>query len=110
MTRWDHNGSIMRLEADGTRRRFVYAAPRPGMRRVGVRNGMVLFDGRRDGRVYQGTARIFNKRCGQFTYRVRGEVSDDERRVVLFGQAPRVGSDCQIRGRRDDRLEFDLLP
>jgi hypothetical protein len=70
----------------------------------------LLFDGHRDGFVYEGTARIFKKRCGQFTYRVRGEVSDDERRVVLFGRAPRVGSDCQIRGRRDDRLEFDLLP
>lgn len=109
-TRWDHNGSIMRLEADGARRRFVYVTPRRGMRRVGVRRGTLLFDGHRDGFVYEGTARIFNKRCGQFTYRVRGEVSDDARRVVLFGRAPRVGSDCQIRGRRDDRLEFDLLP
>lgn len=110
VTRWDHNGSTMRLEADGARRRFVYVNPRRGMRSVGVRSGTLLFDGRRDGLVYEGTARIFNKRCGQYTYQVRGEVSDDERRVVMYGRAPRVGSDCQVRGSRDDRLEFELLP
>ena len=110
VTRWDHNGSIMRLEADGAQRRFVYVTPRAGMRRVGVRSGTLLFNGRRDGRSYEGTARIFNKRCGVFTYRVQGEISDDERRVTLWGRAPRVGSDCSVRGSRDDRLEFELLP
>ena len=108
-SRWDHNGSVMRLDAQGKRRRFIYEAPRQGLQRVGVTAGTVLFDGERAGNGYSGTAYIFNKRCGPQAYAVSGPVSSGERRVTLYGNAPRVGSNCEVRGVRRDVLVFDLI-
>lgn len=106
---WLHNGSIMRLEASGNGRRFYYEAPRAGMRNVGVTPGTLLFEGTRNGDVYSGTAYIFAKGCRPAPYAVTGVVSDDDRRVAMSGQAPRVGRDCSIRGTREDTLVFTAL-
>lgn len=107
-TAWNHNGSVMRLEADGAERRFIYDVPRPGMLNAGARSGDVVFAGRREGATYSGTAYIFSKSCGQVGYPVAGNVSPDERSVVLEGQAPRLGSDCAVKSYRRDRLKFEL--
>jgi hypothetical protein len=40
---------------------------------------------------------------------VNGPVLDNYERVVLSGQAPKIGTDCQIRGHVLDTLEFKLL-
>jgi hypothetical protein len=48
-TVWDHNGSIMRLEASGSDRKFVYDIPRRGMVKAGVTAGDAVFEGRREG-------------------------------------------------------------
>lgn len=108
-TAWNHNGSVMRLEADGAARRFVYDVPRKGMIAAGARAGDVVFEGSREGATYSGTAYIFSKSCGQVGYPVAGNVSSDERSVVLEGQAPRLGADCAVKSYRRDRLQFDLL-
>jgi tetratricopeptide (TPR) repeat protein/uncharacterized protein YgiM (DUF1202 family) len=107
-TRWNHNGSTMKLVAKGTRRRFYYERPRKGIRASGVRRGTLLFDGVREGFTYSGTARIFNSRCGTKTYAVSGSVSDDEETVTLLGRAPIVDSSCNLAGYRDDYLYFEL--
>lgn len=109
-TYWNHNGSLMRLDASGSARSFAYEQPRPGMEAAGARPGDVVFEGRREGAGYVGTAYIFNKNCGRFPYDVVGRVSPDDRRVVLEGQAPRVGRDCRVDGTRRDVLVFDLVP
>ena len=105
---WLHNGSTMRLEANGAERRFVYDTPRPGMIAAGVKRGDVLFEGRRDGNVYAGSAAIFSRRCGRLTFPVRGSVASDQRSVTLEGQAPQVADDCSVRGHRADSLTFEL--
>jgi hypothetical protein len=106
---WDHNGSRMGLIANGNVRRFIYVSPRPGIAQRGVQPSTLLFEGRRDGQWYVGTARIFARPpCGAFTYAVRGPIAPDDRSVTMYGRAPRVDEHCQITDYRDDTLVFTL--
>lgn len=105
---WTHNGSVMRLDADGAARRFVYVMPRPGMAQAGAKAGDVMFEGMRSGGSYAGTAYIFTRACGRLGYTVRGTVSADDRRVELMGEVPLLGPGCAVRGTRPDRLVFEL--
>ncbi len=106
---WNHNGSVMRLEAEGAVRRFRYEVPRRGMAEAGARPGDVVFEGRRDGSRYVGTAYIFSAACGRVPYAVSGRVSGDERQVVLEGDAPVLGAGCKARTFKRDRLAFELI-
>jgi hypothetical protein len=107
-TRWDHNGSLVSLRAEGNTRTFVYDEPRAGIAAVGVRPGTILFKGEVvDGR-YFGTAHIFTPACGAFPYAVEGMALGGER-VRLRGRAPRVDKSCRVIGYIDDILEFRLL-
>ena len=106
---WTHNGSTLYLITDGSQRELRYYQPREGMLEAGARPDSVLFSGRSEGGGYIGTATIFRPPCGAFSYPVRGPIVDDYRRVVLQGQAPRVGGDCQVHGYLTDTLEFSLL-
>ncbi len=106
---WNHNGSTMKLVADGSNRRFFYDSPRAGIRAEGVTPGTLLFEGQRIGDTYSGTAYIFSRVCGRIAYQVSGEVSGDQRSVTMFGQAPRPSSNCQIVGYREDTLVFELI-
>lgn len=107
---WLHNGSIMRLEAEGDRRRLYYEVPRKGMRKAGAKRGTLLFEGERLGDRYTGTAYIFAKGCRPIPYSVAGGVSLGEQRITMTGQAPRVGQGCRIKGYRNDVLRFDFAP
>lgn len=60
-TFWNHNGSVMRLQAHGNQRVFSYEVPTNRMAGAGVDSGTVLFDGVRQGNRYYGTARVFSK-------------------------------------------------
>lgn len=108
-TLWNHNGSVMRLEAEGNMRRFVYDEPRPGMVRQGARPGDVVFEGNRKRMTYSGTAYIFSKRCGRVAYPVSGNVAADQEAVVMRGQAPRLDRYCNVKSYRRDRLSFELI-
>jgi len=103
---WNHNGSLMYLVADGATRRFYYERPRDGIGQVGVQYGTLLFEGRKDGNTYSGTAFIFSSACGATPYQVSGTVSADDQQVTLYGQAPRLNDNCQIVGYREDKLVF----
>jgi hypothetical protein len=105
---WDHNGSIVGLEAEGNHRRFIYAFPRTGMQNAGATEGALLFDGETSGTSYAGIAYIFNARCGQTPYTVSGPILDNGRRVVMHGRAPRIGRNCQVSGYFEDTLVFTL--
>ncbi len=88
---------------------FYYARPRAALEERGVTSGQLLFEGERSGNIYAGTARIFaTPPCGEFTYKVEGPVSADQRTVTMYGRAPRVNSNCEITGYRDDTLVFTL--
>ena len=84
---WNHNGSIMRLKASGDRRWFYYENPKPSMQRTGVTRGTLLFDGRKSGNFYEGTARRFSRFCpgAPMEYHVGGPVRGDQLQVTLHG-------------------------
>jgi hypothetical protein len=96
-TIWDHNGSVMYLVANGSSREIFYQKPRPGMLEAGARPGSPLFRGEINNGQYLGTAYIFSLHCGPILYEVKGPILDDQR-IVLTGQAPRVGQNCQTYG------------
>jgi hypothetical protein len=104
-TIWDHNGSVMYLVANGSSREFYYQKPRPGMLEAGARPGSLLFRGQVNDGQYLGTAYIFNLHCGPIPFEVKGPIFDDQR-IVLTGQAPRVGQNCQTYGSYTSNLEF----
>jgi len=99
----------MYLIAIGSSRELHYQKPRPGMLEAGARPDDVLFKGEiNDGQI-SGTAYIFNAQCGAVPFRVKGPISDNGGRIVLTGQAPRTGRNCQTVGEYTSTLEFKLL-
>ena len=90
-TIWDHNGSVMYLIANGSSREIFYQKPRPGILEAGALSGSLLFRGEINNGQYLGTAYIFNVHCGPIPFEVEGPILDDDERIVLTGQAPRVG-------------------
>ncbi|WP_294033514.1 hypothetical protein [uncultured Moraxella sp.] len=109
-TFWNHNGSIMRLQAYGNNRVFSYEVPTNRMAGAGVDSGTVLFDGVRQGNKYYGTARVFSKYCAvPIEYRVTGTVVT-ERKVVLRGTRKSYAAGCRPTGRyTTDVLEFTYI-
>ena len=106
---WDHNGSVMYLVANGSSREVYYQKPRPGMLDAGARPGSLLFRGEVNNGQYSGTAYIFNLHCGPIPFEVKGPVLDDDKRIVLTGQAPRVDRNCRTYGSYTSNLEFRRL-
>jgi hypothetical protein len=100
---WEHNGSIVTLEADGSNRKFSYATPKP---ELPVRAGTVVFQGTKSGNTYSGTAYGFSKKCGTVSYPVTGVVSADEKTVTMTGTMPLFDSSCNRAGSRADTLVF----
>ena len=105
---WNHNGSIMRLEANGNQRWFRYEQPREVLQRAGVMPGTLLFDGENRNGHYTGYSRVFSKYCigNPAEYAVEGWVEHNPLRVVI--QGPReVYNRCDPTGRKPtDRLVF----
>lgn len=104
---WTHNGSVMRLEAEGAARRIYYANPRAGIRQVGVSGDTLLFDGERQGNRYTGTARIFKAGCDDRTFPVEGTVSADDLRVELIGKVAQFDKGCGNGPIVEQRLVFE---
>lgn len=103
---YDHNGSLMEIEfCDGGSVVIEYVEPRPGIAKVGVESGTVLFKGSQagDGKV-SGKATIFDAKCGPLAYPVAGEAEGDG--LILKGAAPIRGSDCKVKRYREDELVF----
>jgi hypothetical protein len=109
-TIWDHNGSVMYLVTNGSSREVYYQKPRPGMLDAGARPDSLLFRGEVNNGQYLGTAYIFSPHCGQIPFQVKGAILNDDERIVLTGQAPRVGRDCHPYGTYTSYLEFRRLP
>jgi hypothetical protein len=107
---WDHNGSTVRLVADGTRRTFVYEIPRQSLKDLGVAKGTVLFEGRKIDQTYVGMAYVFSSRCNPRKYQVAGPVAGDLRQVTVYGEVSRVDQNCkEIPPARADVLTFTFL-
>jgi hypothetical protein len=88
----------MYLIANGSSREFYYQKPRAGMLEAGAHPDALLFKGQiNDGQI-SGTAYIFNAQCGQVPFEVKGPILDNGGRIMLTGQAPHVGRNCQAYG------------
>ena len=105
---WNHNGSLMRLKASGNDRWLYYENPRSVLRAAGVRKGTLLFNGRKNGNWYSGTARRFSKYCPDtpLEYFVEGPVRSDQLKVTVIGTRE-VYKQCQATGNfKKDTLVF----
>jgi hypothetical protein len=105
---WVHNGSLMRLTANGNQRAFYYEAPKQGLRQAGIRPGTLLFNGSNNNGWYSGTARVFSKYCpGEpLEYHVEGPVNGNQTRVIMQGTRE-VMDRCQSTGAMTtDKLVF----
>jgi hypothetical protein len=103
---WMHNGSVVHLEFERADRKIRYLFPREGMQQQGARRDTLLFDGRRVGYDYVGTAYIFKNGYQPAGYSVRGSVNSELNFIRMVGQAPRLDDNCNITGYRDDILTF----
>nr|WP_321454514.1 hypothetical protein [uncultured Cohaesibacter sp.] len=102
---WWHNGSLMRLVAQGNSRWFYYEHPRAGL---AVEPGTLLFNGTKQGNWYSGTARVFSKYCPgtPMEYYVEGPVAADQLRVTVQGSRE-IHRRCAPTGRwTTDTLVF----
>jgi hypothetical protein len=108
-TIWDHNGSVVYLVANGQSREFYYRKPRAGMLDAGAHPDSLLFRGEIDNGKYSGTAYIFNRHCGQIPFQVEGTILDNDERIMLTGQAPRVARNCGADESYTSNLEFRLV-
>lgn len=105
---WSHNGSIMRLQAEGNQRWLSYEVPRSVLANAGVQPGTLLFNGTKTGNWYSGTARVFSKYCPgtPLEYLVEGPVREDQLQVTVQGTRE-VYDRCQPTGRfKTDTLVF----
>ena len=103
---WNHNGSIMRLKAEGQKRWFYYEKPRAGL---AVKKGILLFNGTNKGGVYSGLSRVFSKFCpsAPLEYFVEGSVSNNQTRVTMRGTR-NVHKKCEPTGDvASDELVFN---
>ena len=109
---WDHNGSIMRLSAQGSSRWLNYeTTPHNWQWPAGVRPGTLLFNGVKNGEWYSGTARRFSKHCpgSPLEYHVEGPVLQNPLRVQVSGSYP-VQNACRPTGEwRTDTLVFTYM-
>ena len=112
---WNHNGSTMMLNVDGSRVAFSYLQPRSVIAAQGVEPGTVLFSGRRsrsgslDDWGYTGTAYIFSANCGKHAFAVKGtDMWDPFPKISLTGKAPRIDQQtCRQIGEREETLVFE---
>lgn len=103
---WEHNGSTLQLREEGTLRSFRYSNPRAELQKAGVDDGTVLFEGKKIGNRFSGTAYRFSKGCGAVGYEVEGTVSPTVGALTLSGRAPRRNSKCEVVGHFTDQLVF----
>lgn len=114
---WDHNGSTMVMEQRRRQIEIRYEEPSTRMRRLGVRSGELLFEGRvnRRNRLI-GEAYVFRRGCQPAGYDVRGrfEPNVGQQDLILRGAAPiRERRGCNVvdysRNRNAGRLLFTLI-
>lgn len=109
-SRWEQNGSIVHLVADGATRKFYYDSPRSELLATGVKPGTLLFDGSKKGSNYSGTMYAFTNLCQPKGFSANGSISDDEKQVTLRGKSPEFETGCKITKFHDATLVFTFIP
>lgn len=98
----------MRLEANGSKRKFAFYKPSEAMVHLGAAANAPRFEGQIAGKTYSGLATLYTEKCGRRTYEVSGQVENNDERVTLKGQAPRLDK-CKPTGTRDLTIVFDFI-
>ncbi len=106
---WMQGGSVMRLEASKTSRKFIVYRPSKALATLSVKPGSLRFTGRISGKSYIGSAVLFTEQCGHVSYRVTGQIENHDERVVLKGQAPQLDNRCKEIGKREMTLTFEYM-
>jgi hypothetical protein len=106
---WQSGESIMRLEATGNSRRFVYFRPSDAELKAGAKPGSLRFDGQISGKGYVGTAFLYSDKCGQSAFQVSGQIKNDGGRVVLSGKSLDIDKKCSVVGKTEQTFVFDFI-
>lgn len=106
---YTHNGSAVAIEFSGNSVTIVYAAPRPGLASIGVREGTILFTGHRVDPHVSGIAYVFKPGCSPAPYQVTGRF-DTRENLILTGPAPRWDRrSCAIVGYTQSTMHSQLV-
>jgi len=106
---YDHNGSRVRVDVNGSDVKIFYERPRSGLRGVGVRPGTLLFNGRVSNGYLDGMSRIFNANCGEVDYFVHGDFRAG-RNFKLTGSAPVLSNmSCRIVNNTNEGPNANLV-
>jgi hypothetical protein len=103
---WYYNDSMFDMRVIGKTTQFVFTRVRQGLSDIGVKEGAVIFEGRREGQVLQGKAFVFSKSCGAVGYPASGTISPDGRRAEIRGDAPYVDAKCARVSSRPSEMAF----
>jgi hypothetical protein len=79
-----------------------------GLGALKITSGTLLFKGTRTFNEIRGQATTFSSRCPPRDYPVTGQMSEDQKKLTLKGQAPTLGGNCEISGSRDETLLFEF--
>jgi hypothetical protein len=103
---WSFNGSTLKMVAQGNSRKFFYVQPDPKAEAAGAQRGDLFLEARWSDHGFSGTIYGFEGRCGRVPYRVDGTVRDNNQRLDMQGQRPRVDGNCTMAGAVLDALTF----
>lgn len=100
------NSPMVNLYANRNKRKFVFGVPD---QHSSAKRGNVFFDGVRQQDQYVGTAYVWPSRCRPVGFSVQGAVSNDDRRVTLYGAAPQVDGNCRVVSYRDETIVLNFV-
>ncbi len=103
---WSFNGSVLRMVAEGNSRKFFYVQLDPKAEAAGAQGGDLFLEATWSDQGFFGTVYGFEGRCGRVPYRVDGTVRDNNQRLDMQGQRPRVDGNCATAGTVLDALTF----
>jgi len=106
---WKNRMSIMRLDATGVSRKFIFFKPSPDQMKAGAKVGSLLFDGQISGKDYVGSAFSYSEKCGREQFPVSGQIKNNASRVILTGMSPLMDRNCRRIGKIKKALVLDFI-
>lgn len=103
---WDHNGSTVAVEVNGSELKIRYVSPRESLSGL-VSQGDLLFEGTLDGSAVTGTARVFKRGCAPAHYSVVGAYEASQ--LTLRGPAPVFEKDGCAIAKHETNQNSELL-
>jgi hypothetical protein len=105
-SRWEQDGSIVDLIADGASRKFFYEKSHDGA----AKRSSLFFSGQKEGNHYSGVAYASTANCKPRGFQVSGDVSADEKQVTLRGKRPILDSSCKVTSYSEEPLVLTFIP